>query len=275
MLMRVRCNLNFVRLKFQKRSALKFASRSESQISEAQRTDICWTNYPIVNKPLGTIPQSGGYKTPKLALGFIPVAFFCMIGIFLVLSPLNYAGANDFEQLRKESAKIKTIQAHFVQKKSMKILSRPLISEGRFYYVAPDSFRWEYFKPLRSIVLAYKNNTKRFIASGGKMVEDKTGGAQALNIVLGEVAGWMSGRFDQNPSFAAIIHEESNTRITLTPVEKNMTGMIEKIEITLSKKSTTVQSVKIIESANNFTQINFDNVEINKAINPSVFQDVQ
>jgi hypothetical protein len=49
---------------------LKFVSRSESQISEAQRTDICWTNYPIVNKLLGTIPQSGGYNTPKLALGF-------------------------------------------------------------------------------------------------------------------------------------------------------------------------------------------------------------
>jgi len=202
--------------------------------------------------------------------------FVCIITcIFLVLGLLNYAGANDFEQLRKDSANIKTIQAHFVQKKSMKILSRPLISEGRFYYAAPDSLRWEYFKPIRSIVIAYKNNTKRYITSGGKMVEDKTGGAQAMKIVLNEVAGWMSGKYDQNPSFAATINEEANTRITLTPTEKSMTGMIEKIEILLSKKSATVKSVKIIESANNFTQINFDNVEINKAINPSIFQDAQ
>ena len=27
---------------------LKFASRSESQISEEQHTEICWTNYPIL-----------------------------------------------------------------------------------------------------------------------------------------------------------------------------------------------------------------------------------
>ena len=107
------------------------------------------------------------------------------------------------------------------------------------------------------------------------MVEDKTGGAQAMKIVLGEVSGWMSGRFDQNPSFAATINEGADTRITLTPTEKSMTGMIEKIEIILSKKAATVQSVKIIESANNFTQINFDNVEVNKAIAPSVFQDAQ
>jgi outer membrane lipoprotein-sorting protein len=211
-----------------------------------------------------------------MQIRYILYTFVCLIiGIFLFISPLNYAWANDFEQLRKESANIKTIQAHFVQKKSMKILSKPLISEGRFYYAAPDSLRWEYFKPLRSIVLTYKNNTKRYIASGGKMVEDKTGGAQAMKIVLGEVAGWMNGKFDQNPSFTATINEGTNTRITLTPTEKSMTGMIEKIEITLSKKSANVKSVKIIESAKNFTQIDFDNVEINKAINPSVFQDVE
>ena len=200
----------------------------------------------------------------------------CIIaGIFLVMGTLNCAQATDFEQLRKESANIKTIQAHFVQKKALKILSKPLVSEGRFYYSAPDSFRWEYFKPLRSVVITYKNNTKRYIASGGKMVEDKTGGAQAMKIVLNEVTGWMNGKFDQNPSFKANINEGTNTKITLTPTEKNMTGMIEKIEITLSKKSATVKSVKIIEGANNFTQIDFDNVEINKAINSSVFQDVE
>jgi outer membrane lipoprotein-sorting protein len=202
--------------------------------------------------------------------------FICVfVGVFLVLGPLTYAGANDFEQLRKESANIKTLQANFVQKKSMKILSKPLVSEGRFYYVAPDSFRWEYFKPLRSIVIAHKNSSKRYIYSDGKMVEDKMGGAQAMKIVLNEVAGWMNGRFDQNPSFTATIHEGANTMITLTPVEKSMAGMIEKIEIVLSPKSATVKSVKIIEDANSFTQINFQKIEINNMVDPSVFQDVK
>lgn len=196
-------------------------------------------------------------------------------GIFLVMVHLSYAGTNNFEKLRQESPDIKTIQAHFIQKKSMKILSKPLISEGRFYYAAPDSLRWEYLKPLRSIVITYKNNTKRYMASGGKMVEDKTGGVQAMKIVLNEVSGWMNGKFDQNPSFKATINEGTTTRIILTPTEKSMAGMIEKIEITLFKKTSTVKSVKITESANNFTQIDFDSVEINKAINSSVFQEVE
>jgi outer membrane lipoprotein-sorting protein len=201
--------------------------------------------------------------------------FFIIACSILILSMPFWASAGSFEQLRKDSANIKTIQSRFVQKKFMKILAKPLISEGRFYYVAPDSFRWEYLKPLRSVVIAYKDDTRRYILSGGKMIEDKAGGMQAMKVVLGEVAGWMSGKFDQNPSFAATLKEGTNTQITLTPVGKSMSGMIEKIEITVSKKAAAVKSVKIIENANAFTQIDFTDVEINKVISSSVFQDVQ
>jgi outer membrane lipoprotein-sorting protein len=157
----------------------------------------------------------------------------------------------------------------------MKILTKPLISQGLFYYVAPDSFRWEYLKPLRSVVIAHKGDTKRYIASSGKMIEDKTGGVQAMKIVLNEIAGWMSGKFDQNPSFTATLKEGEYTEITLTPVEKNMAGMIEKIKITLAKKETAIKSVKIIESANAFTRIDFSDVQINKVISDKTFQDVE
>jgi outer membrane lipoprotein-sorting protein len=157
----------------------------------------------------------------------------------------------------------------------MKILSRPLVSEGRFYYSAPDSFRWEYIKPLKSIVISYKGETKRFIMSGGKMVEDKSGGVQAMRIVLSEVVNWMSGKFDQNPSFKASIKEGTITEITLIPVGKDMAGMIQKIEISVVKKSMAVKSVKIIESENAATIIDFRDVEINKTINETVFQDIE
>ena len=60
----------------------------------------------------------------------------------------------------------------------------------------------------------------------------------------------------------------------LTPAGKSMTGMIEKIEITLSPKSETVKSIRIFEGSDNVTQINFNNVKLNAVVNPTVFQDV-
>jgi len=199
---------------------------------------------------------------------------FMVLLILLMLLPASVR-ADNFERLRRDSSRISTISADFVQKKFMKILSKPLVSEGKFYYTAPDSIRWEYSKPIKSVVISNKGNTKRYIASGGKMVEDKTGGAQAMKIVLDEVAGWMSGKFTSNPSFTATLKEGSNTQITLTPVGESMAGMIEKIEITVSRKDASIKSVRIVESATAETRIDFQHVVINQEIQPSVFQDVQ
>lgn len=185
------------------------------------------------------------------------------------------AGADGFEQLRRNAASIKTVQARFVQKKQMKILAKPLIAEGRFFYAAPDSFRWEYLKPLRSVVISNKGEAKRYIMSGGKMMEDKSGGVKAMRIVLSEVVNWTSGRFDANPSFRASLKEGANTLITLVPVEQSMAGMIGKIEISVAKKTMAIKSVKIIEGENAATVIDFNDVEINKTVNNSVFQDVE
>jgi outer membrane lipoprotein carrier protein len=199
---------------------------------------------------------------------------FLIISIWFLL-PIYLAGADSFEQMRKDSAGIKTVQASFVQKKQMKILSRPLISEGKFYFATPDSFRWEYAKPLRSIVLSHKGETRRYIMSGGKLVEDKSGGVQAMRIVLSEIVNWMNGKFDQNPSFKASLKDGANTVITLVPTGNNMAGMMEKIEISIIKKSMAIKSVKIIESETAATIIDFSNVEVNKPINESIFRDVE
>ncbi len=201
---------------------------------------------------------------------------FIICGIFLA-AVFHGAHAADagFEALRKNSAQIKTIQADFIQTKSMKILSKPLISEGRFYYAAPDSFRWEYLKPLKSIVINHKGLTKRYIYSGGKMVEDESGGAQGMKIILGEITSWMSGNFDQNPSFKATLKEGTYTQITLTPVGQNMNGMLQKVIITISKNDAAVKSVKIIESETSSTIIDFKNTQTNKSIPESIFQDIE
>lgn len=194
--------------------------------------------------------------------------------LLVLLMAFPAAGADDFDRLRRDASRISSLSADFVQKKSMKILSKPLVSTGKFFYAAPDSIRWEYVKPIRSIVISEKGTSKRYIASGGKMIEDKTGGVQAMKIVLDEVAGWMKGKFSANPSFAASVREGSETVIVLTPTGKNTAGMIEKIEITVSRKDAVVKTVRIVEGAAAETRIDFLRTAVNPALPPGTFQDI-
>jgi len=198
---------------------------------------------------------------------------FLALGMLLI--PTSFAWADSFDELRQNAANIKTIQARFAQKKQMKILSKPLLSEGKFVFVAPDSFRWEYTKPLRSVIISHQGETKRFVQTAGKMKEEKSEAMKAVSIVLGEIMHWMSGRFDHNPYFKPSLKEGSNILITLVPVGQNMAGIVEKIDITIARKSMAIKSVNIKEGEHSATTIDFSDVEINKAVNISVFQDVQ
>ncbi|MFO7568951.1 MAG: outer membrane lipoprotein carrier protein LolA [Smithellaceae bacterium] len=205
-----------------------------------------------------------------------PWILLCLVLMLAQVFGLSVARADDFTRLRAEAARIKTMQSDFTQKKSMKILSKPLISEGRFYFAAPNSIRWEYVRPLKSVVISDQGETKRFMAAGGKMVEDKSGGVQAMRIVLDEVAGWMSGKFDGNPSFAASLKEEkAATVITLVPAGEAMAGMMRRIEIVVSRQDASVRTVRMVESDTAETLIEFQNVRINEALPDGVFRDVR
>ena len=200
----------------------------------------------------------------------------CLIWIAALMLGASPAWADDFARLRADASRIVTMQADFTQKKSMKILSKPLLSEGRFYFAAPDSIRWEYIRPLKSAVISTRGETKRYMASGGRMVEDTGSGVLAMGIVLDEVAGWMRGRFDANPSFrASLRNEKTMAFITLTPVGEGMAGMMQRIEIAVSRSDATVKTVRMIESDTAETLIEFRNVRINEALPDGVFRDVR
>jgi len=54
---------------------------------------------------------------------------------------------------QEASRNIRSVKADFLQKRTLQILTRPLLSEGKLFFYTPDSLRWEYLSPLRSVML--------------------------------------------------------------------------------------------------------------------------
>ena len=92
--------------------------------------------------------------------------------IMLAACLLLIGWSDSWEEIRRESAGIRSVAAPFTQKKQMKILARPLVSEGRFYFQGPDSLRWEYTAPVRSILLMHRGKVRRYVFSGGEWLEE-------------------------------------------------------------------------------------------------------
>ncbi len=182
------------------------------------------------------------------------------------------AQAGDWDQIREEAGNIQTISAHFVQEKHLEILIRPLISKGAFYFSAPGSLRWEYFSPIKSILLMHNGKIRRFIGNENGFKENASPGLQAMEMVLEEIALWLKGEFSHNPDYIATL--TGDNKIVMTPKNKAFSKIIQKIEILLSDQPGVIESVTIYEEKTSFTRILFQDVKINQGLADILFESI-
>jgi outer membrane lipoprotein-sorting protein len=188
------------------------------------------------------------------------------------VSCLTIGWADSWEKIKHTAGQVHTVKCVFIQEKHIKILAKPLVSEGVLYFKAPGSLRWEYISPIRSILLMNKGKTKRFVMRNNKFIEDSSANLQAMGIVVKEITLWLSGRFDENPQFKAVL--KSDGKILLLPKEKSFSLMIQKIELILSDRPGIIKSVTIFESDESFTRLVFNNATLNEKIDDTIFRKI-
>lgn len=194
------------------------------------------------------------------------------IFLLLIAACVLTGWADTWEQIRQGAGKIQSVRAEFVQEKHMKILSKPLVSEGVLYYQVPNSLRWEYARPIQSILLMHSGKMKRYVRKGDGYIQDAGASLQAMQIVMQEITRWLNGRFDENPDFKATL--ETGRKIVLSPQNESLAMMIQRIELILSDQPGIIQRVMIYESKDSFTKLEFRNTELNQKLETSLFLEI-
>ncbi len=181
-----------------------------------------------------------------------------------------FAWSESLESIRKTADTVESISASFIQEKHLAILRKPLISKGLLHFQKPDSLRWEYKTPIASILISYQGKTVRYLKQDNVFVKDIGSHIQVMQIVLGEISNWLSGRFNDGGNFVATVNEKG--MVGLRPSNKEMTKMINRIEIQLASQPGLIDSVTIYESKKSYTKLIFQNTRLNDPLKPALFQ---
>lgn len=196
---------------------------------------------------------------------------FIHIKYLSILLCLSFTGWGDsWDQIKTTATSISSVQAEFTQKKHMEILAKPLVARGKLYFKVPRSLRWEYLTPVNSILLMHGGSVTRYVRKGGSVTRDSSAQLQSMQIVLQEITLWMKGDFDANPSFRPELRP--GRIIVLTPKEKSMADIIQRIELKLSSEPGVIRSVTIYESKKSYTVIDFTRVTMNTPLPESLFR---
>jgi outer membrane lipoprotein-sorting protein len=190
--------------------------------------------------------------------------------IIVLLLPAAFIGwGDDWDQIKKGAVTINSVEAQFVQKKHMEILTRPLVSRGMFYFRIPGSLRWEYTSPFHSILIMHDGAVTRYVKKGDAMVRDSSAGLQAMQIVLNDIARWTKGDFTANPGFSAELRE--GRTVILSPRNKSTADIIQRIVLRLADEPGVIRSVAIYESKKSYTLLEFSKVKLNAPVPDRLF----
>jgi len=187
-----------------------------------------------------------------------------------VLAFLCLGWAESWEALRAAAGSVSSVQAEFVQEKHLPILAKPLVSKGVFYYQTPQSLRWEYRWPLKSILTMHDGRIRRFADGPSGMTEKRGAGLDAMQLVMQEITQWLAGRFEESTIFEARL--VPGGRIVLTPRQEAFRKVIQSIVLVLAERPGTIDSVTIYESPDAYTRMVFSRTVLNQRIDDSIFQ---
>jgi len=199
-----------------------------------------------------------------------------VFGTFLaLLTPMLGGWSDDWSSIREAAGRVNSLQAEFVQTKTLKVLKRPIVSKGHLYYQRPGKIRWEYTSPVKCLVILDEKGLRRYVWRDGAFVPDASVQTKPLQRVFQEMGMWLGGDFAGSRVFSSTLVRGQPAQVQLTPRDEHVRKYITGVEVLLSSVPGVVDSITIREGPDTSTRIAFSAVQLNRPIPPNLFAEAQ
>ena len=196
--------------------------------------------------------------------------------VIMIMPVLYGAGwTQNWESIRQAMSQIHSISAIFTQKKNLRILARPLVSKGRFYYRAPGDLRWEYRSPIKNVLLVHGDKVAMYVWNKDGFTKDQGPQLEATRIVMEQIASWLNGNFHDNRAFIPKLEQGNPAKIVLIPAKDYLAKFIKRITLTLSGTSGAISLIEILEPQGSSTTIDFSHIALNTPLSDTTFEKVK
>lgn len=176
------------------------------------------------------------------------------------------------DKLQRASLEVRTVSAAFVQEKRLAVFDETLVSKGRLALKKPDKLRWEHLTPGRSGFSLNAGKIKRWNEFSGQIESQGGGQDAALKVVAEQLLAW--GKVDVErlqAGFEFSLVSPDPVTLRLVPKPEPLRKLIEYIQIEFSADGRYAQSVELREKDGDFTSIRYQDVELNKPLDDSLF----
>ncbi len=172
----------------------------------------------------------------------------------------------------QQAEKTKRIQSEFTQDKYSAYFKEPIRSSGIFYYDQSGKMRWEQKDPEKHVLLITGEELR--IWKKGKESRYNLASNRQLSFIKLVMMGTVNGDLLSSGKFDIRYFEQKDTyRLELTPKDRRMKNMFERIELFFDRENVRLTKMKMIESVGEYTAIQFINPIFNAQISQTLFSE--
>ena len=153
------------------------------------------------------------------------------------------------------------------------MLTKPSVSEGRLYFMAPNRMRWEYVKPYAFALVVSGERIVKITDGKSEVLEGNSNRIYQgiINIIMGSASG--KKLFDTSVFDVLMYDEGMFWKAEMTPKRRDMKRMFSQLVFYFDKKSQVIDHLEFIEPQGDRTLIRFDEVRLNEPINNNTFKE--
>ena len=178
--------------------------------------------------------------------------------------------------LAKSLGAVKTLRCRFEQRKYLPVFEEVVVSEGTLALAVPDKLRWEYVKPLRSVLTVNGRQTMRERTSRRGVTTRTTASLDddpVTQVTVQQVFLWVRGDFAKaRESHELALVSEKPLVVRATPKEARLKQVIASVELTFSDDRKRLSGVTLAEKGAARTEIRYLDAEIDRDLPASLFE---
>lgn len=173
--------------------------------------------------------------------------------------------------IERESKKIITFEADFVEEKSFAVLDQTAVSKGKMLYASPNQMRWEYQQPHSYVFILNKDKSK--VINQGKSESGDKGAGLVFREIGKMIIASINGTqlVDESRFDVQYLASETVFRAILKPRNKRMSQFVNELHMSFSLKDYGIQSIEM-KQGGDVTSILFKNKRINGSIDQLKFK---
>ena len=177
------------------------------------------------------------------------------------------------ERIKYQQARMKTMEADFVQRKESLVLLEPEESTGKLWYHAPDRARWDFSSPNDTVVLINQDQMLTWFKSLGT-AEQVNIGKQADRVMEYLSASNSLETLQRYFSLRTAFPDDPDApfRLELDPKFKRVAKRIAGMEVHLHRHGYYPVFLRYEEPDGDVTEITFSDVTVNEEIGDEQFQ---